>query len=762
MKRLLLVLGFASLLNACSGRSEAPALAKPPAATGGSTSTVPTGGRPHTGGKSGTSTGGKVGTSMGGAGTRTGGATGLGGTKGTSGGASSAGGAAGAGGTQIDAGTEYDAGPINEGPVVKITSPAAPLRTPDDPGTIVDSAVDVLCTVQKSPATGAAEVATSSVRIELLDATGEVVPNQPSVPAMATGNPYEYKAKFTFSSTIVEAGRISFRCSAYDLAPEPLSASDTVATYVDYGPDIKFVLPAKDMAAYPVNSVVPIEIQVDPHPLDATDQASAVADANVSLKVYTTAIALTKNAQGHYVAQVDFSDNTKFPEGLSGVIAASATATNNRKPKGATSVGPINIVLDGTPPVITIKDPTPPANAIIGGVKKICFNVSDGTGSGVNQNTVAVKLDTTAYLYQQPLPNLWTSDAAGNYCFQFNSAGFPNSQAQVTVSIAATDNAGNVTPLVTRQFHLDNVPPFVSLDPPNIRVYRHPDSKTTNCSVSFDPVGSDAANAGSIQATSSGFVRFRAFVWELTNSPPGVDVIWLSGVDDKNVHLYMRPWVDSSTPPVVIDADKDPLNLCDQVDPDLKKSTNSAQTQMMPVQGSEPTGADYSGTDFKNPLPDVSGLGCTTSGIQPDPLCLKTSDMRFVPKEPISGVSGTNLNLTTVYAVNVVDSSLLCAGDQWAISSAGGVPDGWVCVVAEAPDFAGNIGVSAPIAICLDHTNGLSPPACAVSTPVSPPNCATGCKPVSRSLSGDLDTSNNTVVKYDIGNPIPFTIGYLN
>jgi hypothetical protein len=72
-------------------------------------------------------------------------------------------------------------------------------------------------------------------------------------------------------------------------------------------------------------------------------------------------------------------------------------------------------------------------------------------------------------------------------------------------------------------------------------------------------------------------------------------------------------------------------------------------------------------------------------------------------------------------------------------------------------DLVGNIGVSAPLPICLDHTNGANPPACAVSS-MAAPDCAAGCKAPSRSLQGDL--LGNQVVPYDVGSPIPFVVEY--
>ena len=768
MKRLLLVLGLATILNACGGKDNAPGLA-PVVITGGSTAT---GGRTHTGGTgtttdTGTAKGG-TGTSVGGTGTEVGGTgtsmggvgTGVGGATSSGGSGANIGGRTGAGGTTDDSGVETDAGPLNEGPVVKITNPAVSLATPDDPGTIVDSSADVICTVQKSPAIGAADVNQSTIKIEMLDSKGTVVPNQPTSPASSTGNADEYKAKFTFSSAIVPAGRITFRCSASDQAPQPLTGSDTVATYVDYGPDITYISPPKDGTAYVAKTSVPFEIQVDPHPLDTKDNASAIA--TVSLQVYTAQIPLKLNDKGHYVAQANFGDLTTFPDGLSGTIASGVTATNLRKPKPGTAIKPINIVLDGEPPTITIDDTVLPLNAIIGNANNFCFTVDDNGGSGVNENTITVTLNTTTvYTYLQPLPTLWSHTKAGYYCFQIHVSDFPNSVEQVLVGVTVADNAGNVAKAVTRAYHLDNVPPFVSLDTPKVRVITH-NNGATQCSIPFDPLGNKAASTGSTQTGSSGYVRFRAFVWERANAPAGVDVDWVSGVDDTSVHLYLRPWKGSSTSPVEVDADKDPLNLCDSVADDLKTNANSAQTQLGPVPLSASNGLDFTSSDYVTP-PNVSAANCSASGSIPDPMCLKSSDLTYVANQPIAGATG--YDLTAVYAFDVA-GGLLCAGDQLDIADVCNIPDGWLCAVAEATDKAGHTGISAPIPICLDHTNGASPPAC---TSEDPPDCAVGCVPPSRGLRGDIDSngkslylldSNGDEVFYDTGNPAPFVIEF--
>lgn len=744
MKRLMFYTGLATAFAACSGKDDNPPLIVP-IATGGST----TGGRSLTGGSH-TATLSGAGGSLGGATLLTAsGAGGILGAGGSLGGAAPyTGGASTSGSTLVDAGG--DAGEHgNLAPIVKITSPATPTVTPNDPGVIVDSSFEVLCTVTKSPEPGSADIDTASIAIIALDSQGKAISGQPSIKATATGNPNEYKATFTFSSAIVAAGRITFVCSASDKSAQIRDASATLATFVDFGPNITYVLPSKDLSAYPKNAQVPFEFQVDPTLLDSTDTSAQVSQ--VALQVLTQSIPLSKNDKGHYVATVDFSDRTKFAEGLTGTFAASVSAKNSRVPKPAVSTAPINIVVDGTPPTITFDESITPAEySIIGHTpRKLCFNVADGAGAGVNQNTITVKLDDAAYTYLQPLASLWSNTSTGNYCFQFNGSDFGDAVGQVTVTVLATDYAGNVE-FQSRRYYLDNYPPFVSLDPPNIRVIVHSGSEM-HCSAPFDPVGGKSASYGDVLTTSGAL--FRAFVWDRTDHPEGWTWYWYSSVDPSQVNLYLRPWVDESTPPVIVDADKDPLNLCDTLDPALKTNPSVLKTQLsaLPV----PNGsATYLPTDDFKAAPDVSSIGCTAFDKTPDPLCAqKTSDMTFVP----TVTYGLTSSVSAVYGVGP-DSTTgpMCTGNQWAIGSAGGLPDGWVCVVAEAVDYAGNVGISAPIPICLAN-NVAAPPACA-SHPGNPPNCSLGCKPPSRSISGDYDGAN--YVDYDIGKPLPWAIEY--
>jgi hypothetical protein len=68
---------------------------------------------------------------------------------------------------------------------------------------------------------------------------------------------------------------------------------------------------------------------------------------------------------------------------------------------------------------------------------------------------------------------------------------------------------------------------------------------------------------------------------------------------------------------------------------------------------------------------------------------------------------------------------LECTGTVLDLSA--NLPNGWICLAARAEDNAGNVGISAPIRVCLNSSNGPTP-ACANSS-VAMPSCVDGCTP---------------------------------
>src|SRR5688572_5274180 len=145
------------------------------------------------------------------------------------GGTGATGGAGGTGGSSGTAATGGSAGSESAGPIVEITSPGA-AAGPNDEGVIVEEQIDVLCRVRARK--GGGEVDRSTVVIEMLDASDDIIDSAPGAPTMVDD---EYAARFV--TTDVEGnGRIGFTCRASDDSSPPLSGMDAVDTFVDHGP----------------------------------------------------------------------------------------------------------------------------------------------------------------------------------------------------------------------------------------------------------------------------------------------------------------------------------------------------------------------------------------------------------------------------------------------------------------------------------------------------------------------------------------------
>ena len=417
-------------------------------------------------------------------------------------------------------------------------------------------------------------------------------------------------------------------------------------------------------------------------------------------------------------------------------------------PTGAESQLISSIGLDGTSPVIALVTPTPAPNSVIGnGQRIIAFTVTDETGgSGVNPNSIIVSLGLEDHPYDPTKPE-W-SYVSGIYELTFNASDFSTVDAQITIKVQASDYAGNVAAAVTRPFYLDNVPPFVSLDPANTRVV-YQSSNITYCSAPFDPLGPKAVNNGDV--VTSSYIWFRALVWDLTNQGDGQETVYYSGVNPAQVHLYLLPVSNAtSNTPLIVNSGKTTGTACDSIEPNLKSSSSSIQTQLSPVGVTPGNFTVMFSTDYAA-SPDVSSLNCHAGSNPTSTLCNNYSDMTFALYQNFPATGNT---ASAIYAWNISDN-LSCNGAQWNIRGAGQVPDGWVCAAVEALDNLGNVGISYPLAFCLD--TGSSPACANSSTPI--PQCTDGCTPPSRSVNGDLDGSGN-VVRVDMGNPLPYVISY--
>jgi hypothetical protein len=712
------IAGLLTVFLACSGKDErAPGAI--PTATGGQ----------NTIGSSGSGGGGR-------------GGTGTGGRSATSG----TGGGAGEGGAENETsgGEGGEANVSDLAPVVEITSPAD-LSDPNDGVVVSGEVVDVVCKVTASEHAGALAVDEASVKVSLLDGMGKTL-RQP-IAGVRTAEPDEYKATFQISD--LGAGVIKFRCTAGDQASPARMGSQTISTFIDRGPIITRVEPTV-ASAHALKGAVAFEFSVAPDELVDDDSGAAVDDVTLTVDgVPIKSLAPAPKRPGVYVASVDFNDPKLFPLPPTGNIAVVIEATNSRKPDAITRKDNYNFILDGEGP--TVKIASPADQAVLRDKLVVTFSVVDKV-SGVDPASiyVTIKSDFEAQ-YHDDEPDTWTHEG-NNYTFTIDSSKVPDAISQVNVTVRASDMAGNGPITDSLLVNFDPLPPFVSLDPPKVRVLYRDTNNTQRCSGSFDPLGDKAAN--DLQPIRE-FQTIRAFVWDLTPRASSQEIAYYAGVDPAQTYLYIAPAANADVA-LVVDNDGD--GTCDRVAPEASTLKGIIHLDLVPPAGSP----DYAPT-FPDPAdpndpskrldddykaaPDVQAWNCVRQSNEHPKLCAtRISDMEFVTSQVNSGQSASP---AAIYAAAVgAPSSLQCTGSQIDVSNI--APDGWVCVAAVAMDDVGNLGVSRPLRLCLDSESSPGTPACATSS-TTPPTCTDGCTPPSFGLYGD-DSS---------GHPMPFPIEYV-
>jgi hypothetical protein len=231
-------------------------------------------------------------------------------------------------------------------------------------------------------------------------------------------------------------------------------------------------------------------------------------------------------------------------------------------------------------------------------------------------------------------------------------------------------------------------------------------SQEDRCSVPFDPLGRVANDLQVIQR----FTTIRALAWDYTNGSPDQQTTHFAGIEPDSVKLYVQ-----GKPEDGLLTDEDGDGVCDDVDTALP---------IKDLHAVDPTGSSaYVQTTA------ISGV-CVSSDdtALPTPLCGGESDLtRVIQHEQTGGPAEP-----VVYAIPTEDGE--CNSSDLQVSTMPGVTkNGWVCLAARAVDRAANVGISAPLRICLsDPSLGASPP-CATSSTL-PPTCTRKCNPPSHFL----------------------------
>lgn len=575
-------------------------------------------------------------------------------------------------------------------PLVRLLHPVAALDPVLD-DVLTDRQLEALCEVR--PGSTGAPIAPTSVTVSVL-VDQKVVLTQ----STSSEGPDTYKAKLNLRD--IPTGPVSIVCSAEDTAELPRAGEARVETFFDGGPTIRFVTPG-DGAAVAATNLVPVVFAVVPAPLGATDPSADVDPASVELRVNGMQVVPrpVPGKPSDYAFDIDFSDTKLFPGSTVETVSLEVRARNLRGPVAALAQSSIQLLVDAVGP--TIKLVRPLSGSIVGGQVEVAAEVTDAL-SGVDPGSLRFEIPHNAEAISYDLLASKPPLFAGTF-----QVGRYAGRSQLTINVIARDNAGNPSRLgITVE--LDTIPPWVSLDPPNVREITRSNG---SCSSPFDPLGDDAVNDGSLMKGSD---RFRMLVWERGIASSGATVVNLSGVDNKTVALYVQGDLNV---PLIIDVDGD--GVCDAINTSPSPAPKAPlKLDFSPV---TPMGAQFRATspDLLTTEPAVGECGATpcppntcklqgASGSAPD-LCSGEGRMSSIiahtqpgPVKPV------------VYALQPASGSttLNCTGKTWQTTLAGG----WACVAGSAVDLAGNLGISKPIRVCYSS-----------DCPEPPPSCTDGC-----------------------------------
>jgi len=465
-------------------------------------------------------------------------------------------------------------------------------------------------------------------------------------------------------------GRYLARCEASTLSDPARTGSASVYILHDGGPSIEVVRPLEgEVVAQRVPTV--FEVDVSAAELVMDDTGAAVTDVEFSVAGQVFAAVLT-STPGRYRATID-PRSSVFTNPLAGPTLFTVRAANAR---GVTATMETQVVIDAAGPTVVI-GPKHDNGRLVRGVQEMDITVTDAL-AGVDSTAGFGRIGS----YTFPL----TLEAGTKYRGVFDTLRFDRTVSQLTIEIHAFDLVGNET-IVTRSIQLDNQPPILSLDPPDVREFKNGVTPGAYfCSVPFDPVGSDSISDGDVAPAGA---EFRVRVEDETNGLQGQGVLtYLALVDPAQVRIYMQ---SDQTAPILIDTNGD--GTCDEVNDRVAPHLRN----LVPI---TPAGKSHysasAATDGLDPTwPSWCDAGAETAA--PALLCAATSPLTRVIK---AGVLGQTV--PAIYGLAPANT-VSCVGDSWDWRSQFPL-GGPVCVVARAEDTLGNVGVSVPLRVCLQAT----------------------------------------------------------
>lgn len=384
--------------------------------------------------------------------------------------------------------------------------------------------------------------------------------------------------------------------------------------------------------------------------------------------------------------------------------------------------------LDGDGPEIVLVSPEP--GEVVSGLVTITVEITDP--AGLLDDSVIATMVTPDNNFR-----LFRSSGTNTFRGSFDTRELDNASIIVfaDVIVRARSSLGIESAfgfIVT----LDNTPPRISLDPPQIREGRF-EGTTLECSRLFDPVGSDAINDLSIRQPQ--LSEIRAWVEDRANgasSAQGV-VTPAAGVAEATVELFVLD-DDSAANALVIDRTDDADDICDEINPLLIPSSipmASNEVALIELGALDPTGDSH----FAPPLTPFSGPDgdCSPpadSPPAPDPLCFQSPASRIIAN-PLT------TDVPVIYSIPPANE-LQCLGFAFDFIGAN-ISEGWACVAVRAEDAVGNVAISPPLRVCFDDfIAGNGAPDCSLALA---PDCRGTYDPSSGILDAATDCRIDTI-----------------
>jgi hypothetical protein len=543
------------------------------------------------------------------------------------------------------------------GPTITFVSPAASANVPGDQLRVQFRAED----------TDGVDTATAKVEVAGVDG---------AVTAGALGNGL-FEANVTLTG--LASGNLKLTARASDTAGEKGSAELTI--FRDAGPTIQIITPAANGI---FRDAAPVRVKVT----DVAPRTVTVATLGASVAGVVIALTPVSGSADEYQGQINATDQQVFSPPLLGAQLLRVTVTNDQ---GTVATVQQSFTFDRAGPTLTPVAPI--ASELIGGITRIAVDVQDGAGVAAGSVIAVVSNGAIA----APTINLTRVGTSNVYEALFDTRRLPSTFVFPSLSFRASDAVGNEN-AIGFQIAVDNQPPAIELDPPVMQITKK-ETSNFKCSVPFDPLGDESVNDGE---TRQQIFETRVRVDDRGNAATGQPFTIVGGVDPASVELYV---LDDTARPLTVDTDGD--GICDDINPELKPTTQpntSNEVLLLTMAKVDPRGSAYFPPAGPPPvgytLANDPNAVCTLQGndtTPPETICDVTSLSIVIP-------SRSDQSTAAVYTLPTVQptSRLQCLGFPLD-STSNHIADGPVCIAVRAKDKVGNLSVSRPLRVCVNH-----------------------------------------------------------